>query len=126
MKMVEECMLYAVYITYKVYIWNMSVIYLFRAGILHFFMLFLMLLLCDWQAFVELTAPMRQSTLWTLAPGQTFPMRNTQEVYKEVATEQKRLLHRDGKPRQGCKTKVSTWHMYDIYHMYLTYTTLHK
>jgi hypothetical protein len=31
-----ECMLYAVYITNKVYIWNMSAIYLFRAGIFHF------------------------------------------------------------------------------------------
>ena len=46
----------------------------------------------------------------------SFPMRDTQEVYKEVASERKRLLHRDGKPRQGCKTQVSTWHIYDIYH----------
>ena len=47
---------------------------------------------------------------------ESFPPRDTQEVYKEVASERKRLLHRDGKPRQGCKTQVSTWHMYDIYH----------
>jgi len=32
------------YITNKVYIWNMSAIYLFRAGTLHFFMLFLTLI----------------------------------------------------------------------------------
>jgi hypothetical protein len=40
-------------------------------------MLFLMLLLCDWQVFVELTAPMRQSTLWTLALGQTHMMKQS-------------------------------------------------
>jgi hypothetical protein len=43
MRLGGECMLCAVYITNKVYIWNMSAIYLFRAGILHFLMLFLTL-----------------------------------------------------------------------------------
>ena len=35
-----------------------------------------------------------------------FPYRDTDEVRDKVAAERKRLLHRDGRPRDGCKQKV--------------------
>ena len=35
-----------------------------------------------------------------------FPYRGTDEVRDKVAEERKRLLHRDGRPRDGCKQKV--------------------
>ena len=35
-----------------------------------------------------------------------FPYRGTDEVRDRVAEERKRLLHRDGRPRDGCKQKV--------------------
>ena len=38
---------------------------------------------------------------------QAFPLRDTQEVYEETAAERKRLLPRNGQPRQGCKQQVS-------------------
>ena len=58
---------------YLEYVYNVLIL----GRYIHFFMLFLMLLLCDWQVFVELTAPMRQSTLWTLALGQTHMMKQS-------------------------------------------------
>ena len=39
-----------------------------------------------------------------------FPYRNTEDVRSKVAQERKRLLHRDGRPRDGCKQKV--WKAY--------------
>ena len=35
-----------------------------------------------------------------------FPYRDTAEVRDKVAEERKRLLQRDGRPRDGCKQKV--------------------
>jgi hypothetical protein len=35
-----------------------------------------------------------------------FPFHNTEEVREKVAEERRRLLHRDGKPRDLCKQEV--------------------
>ena len=40
-------------------------------------------------------------------PDNVFPFRNTEEVREKVAAaERRRLLHRDGTPRDRCKAEV--------------------
>ena len=39
-------------------------------------------------------------------PDTVFPFRNTEEVREKVAQERRRLLHRDGTPRDRCKAEV--------------------
>ena len=39
-------------------------------------------------------------------PDAVFPFRNTEEVREKVAAERRRLLHRDGTPRDRCKAEV--------------------
>jgi hypothetical protein len=39
-------------------------------------------------------------------PDAVFPFRNTEEVHEKVAQEHRRLLHRDGTPRDRCKAEV--------------------
>ena len=39
-------------------------------------------------------------------PDAIFPFRNTEEVRAKVAAEHRRLLHRDGTPRDCCKAEV--------------------
>ena len=46
---------------------------------------------------------------------ENFPLRDTQEVYEETASERKKLLHRDGQPRHGCKQQVSNNGIYIRY-----------
>ena len=48
---------------------------------------------------------------------EVFPVRVTQEVYEETCSERKRLLHRNGLPRDGCKQQVSR---HGIYTWYIT------
>ncbi len=39
-------------------------------------------------------------------PDAVFPFRNTEEVREKVAEERRRLLHRDGTPRDRCRAEV--------------------
>ena len=39
-------------------------------------------------------------------PDAVFPFRNTEEVREKIAEERRRLLHKDGTPRDRCKTEV--------------------
>ena len=39
-------------------------------------------------------------------PDAVFPFRNTEEVREKVTAERRRLLHRDGTPRDRCKAEV--------------------
>ena len=39
-------------------------------------------------------------------PNAVFPFRNTEEVRENVAQERRRLLHKDGTPRDRCKAEV--------------------
>ena len=48
-------------------------------------------------------------------PDTVFPFRNTEEVRKKVAEERTRLLHRDGTPRDRCKSDY-------IIEVYVVYT----
>jgi hypothetical protein len=50
--------------------------------------------------------------------NQVFPLRDTQEVYEDTASERKRLLHPDGQPRQGCKQQVSRIGIFMVYIMH--------
>ena len=49
-------------------------------------------------------------------PDAVFPFRNTEEVRTKVAQERRRLLHRDGTPRDRCKAEV--WHIQSQYVIY--------
>jgi hypothetical protein len=39
-------------------------------------------------------------------PDVVYPFRDTQDIRERVAEERKKLLHRDGQPRDRCKEKV--------------------
>jgi hypothetical protein len=48
-----------------------------------------------------------------------FPFRDTEDVAAKVAEQRKRLLHRDGTPRDRCKEKVcKIWYTPVHYHIY--------
>jgi hypothetical protein len=53
-------------------------------------------------------------------PDAVFPFRNTEEVREKVAAERRRLLHRDGTPRDRCKAEVCYIRSkYVIYYNYI-------
>ena len=49
-------------------------------------------------------------------PDAVFPFRNTEEVREKVAAERRRLLNRDGTPRDRCKAEV--WYIFCKYVIY--------